>query len=200
MYKIAVINTPAHGGYTPEWDTLPVAKLTCPGEGFLCPIFAQAVLCCHPSIGLYVRLWAFEVESYAHPQMSSLSMVLAPNRDRPDEYAYVSFTHGGDITAYTVDAKGVRAPVDTDGLAFTRVAGEDLQGEYWGGSFMLPNGLLKARFGIDAFSGGEQLKGNLAHQSTSDGELEFATLYTLNSATPNIEKTERFGTLETLRF
>lgn len=198
MYKITVTADRAANSSAPRWDILPVAKLTCTSEDITQPIFAQAVLCYRPDDGLYVRMWAFETDQAQSQEKSELVAAFSLNPDRADDYLIVRFSRGGHIEAYTVTEGRSKAAVDVEGLRLSLFEGEDLQGEYWGGAFVVPQGLLKARFGVSSYRGGEQIRGNLLHTSEAGGYSEFATLY----PTPHrsIDSPDSFGTFELIAY
>lgn len=197
-HKITVLADHAPHGVPPRWDILPVAKLTCTGEGITQPIFTQAVLCYRPGDGLHIRMWAFETAHALSPNSSVLTAAFAPNPDRTKDFIVVRFSQDGITDAYTVTRGAAPAAVDWDGLTFSLFSGEDLQGEYWGGTFMLPQGLLKARFGITNYLGGECVGGNLHHASKSSGNAEFSTLYPITGT--DINTPSCFGGFELIAY
>lgn len=175
-YKITVTKDHMSRSASPRWDILPVAKLTCTDDAITQPIFAQAVMCYRPQEGLHVRMWAFETDKAFCPEESTLTAAFAPNPDKTEDYILLQFSRKGITCAYTV-VDGLQSEADAQGFALSLFSGEDLQGEYWGGSFAIPEGLFKARFGISGFIGGKAVHGNLMHEGKAGGAYEYATLY-----------------------
>lgn len=132
------------------WDHLSVFKLTrYPlNQGPLKP-FAQAQLCYHFKRGLMVKLWAFEinpinrVNSYNDEAIfkdSVLSVVLG----KKDELnrLIITFNKQGSIYIKTANQKFVMNEKDNL-IKLHLFEGEDLQGVYWGGSFLIPERMLE---------------------------------------------------------
>lgn len=193
-YKLTV--QMPHGPHTasPAWDVLPIAKLTATDAEITQPVFAQAALCFIPGDGLHVRMWAFETREAEAPETSALSALFAPGGRSARDYILVRFSRAGTVLAYTVTKDAPPAAVDTDGLRLSPFEGEDLQGAYWGGMFVLPQGLLRARFDVGTYRGGECIAGNLLHESSAGGYPEFAALYP--AARGDILSPEHWGHLE----
>ncbi len=195
-YKITVTTDRASHSVSPRWDILPVAKLTCTDDAITQPIFAQAVLCYRPDDGLHVRMWAFETDKAYYPEESMLCAAFALNPLRPEDYLLVQFGRKGIVSAYTVIG-GVQSEADAQGFGLSLFSGEDLQGEYWGGAFVVPQGLMKARFGVSGFLGGETIRGNLMHAGKASGDNEYATLY---PAKGDISVPGDYGTFELIGY
>ncbi|MFA9380805.1 MAG: hypothetical protein ACERKO_07060, partial [Acetanaerobacterium sp.] len=123
-----------------------------------------------------------------------------PNPSCPHDFVSVRFSRAGVPDAYTVSDGSARAAVDGEGLMLSLFSGEDLQGEYWGGSFVLPQGLLQARFDVQRYTGGEHIWGNLLHASESDGSPEFATLFAIDGEKADIAAPQCFGAFEMIAF
>ncbi len=198
QYKITIINSPPQQEFTPKWDILPIAKLTQLGQGVKQGIFSQTAMCYRPRVGILVRMWAFEVNP-AHGE-SRLALALAPNPQRPEDYLSLSFEPDGTLFAYTVTDNTPPQPVDADIFSLNTFKGGDLQGEYWGAAFILPQQLLTGVFGANAYSAGESIYGNLLHSGMIDKDRVFTTLFPACTDTPDISRPDCFGAFEFIRF
>lgn len=201
-YKITIIEDLEPHNPQPEWDILPVAKLTQPSAATEQGIFAQAALCYQPGLGLMARLWAFEVGpargETQKGEKSRLTLALAPNPAHPDDYLSVSFEPDGTLSAYTVINKNTLAIEDTKSLSFLAFAGGDLQGEYWGGTFILPQQLLTDGFGCTPYESGDCITGNMLHTGMVEQAQATMAFFPINGKELNNPK--QFGTFEFIHF
>lgn len=130
----------------PIFDALPVLKVTSyPFETADYKPFAQGLLCMSGG-RLMGRLWAFEARPEAG---STLSLAL---KGGSAHYA-LSLRLDGVYTAYL---NGETFPMPS----LRPIAGEDLQGEYWGVDFDLGE-QLSARLGLIFPYKGQLLEGNI---------------------------------------
>lgn len=131
-----------------NFDVLPVIKLECPRTTpILQRIYAQAQLAC-TNTDLIVRLAAFES---------------VPARNSRFETA---FDGPAGRVVVKVDARSPASLMTPAGertsfMKTRRIAGEDLQGVYWGAVLEIPLTLLREDAGIDMTQGDAVLRGNI---------------------------------------
>lgn len=139
------------------WDRISVIKITkYPFEQKAFKPFAQARLCYKRGNGLIVKMLAFEVapplricvngdlEIYKD---SVLSVVLGENNRSNLTGIAITFNKNGNyIIQKIVDEK---KEILQEKIKIDSFSGEDLQGIYWGGCFIIPNNLLKKYLNID---------------------------------------------------
>ncbi len=183
------------------WDTLPVAKLVqYPfAKGAYRP-FSQARLCFVPAKGLFVRMWSFEAEYRCEefePRVlledSCMTVCLSGDGKR---YLQVTLNANAVACIQQCGAQGVLKEYGSDCLqALHAFTGEDLQGEYWGVEFLLPNGFWNGELSFVPLKAGSYLKGNF-YCTRLDGMKEhFGCLYPVHSEKPVFEP-ESFGWFE----
>lgn len=142
MFPICIVSN------APPWDALPVAKIVhfSSATPIQDRIYAQAQLCYVPEKGLFVRLWSFET----------------PPLPEDDRYLRFSFTLR-DGASYSVDVP----PSYKKGVF--PLAGEDLQGIFWGGEFLLENSFLCECFQVSLpIKPGFSFQGNLSNHALAD--------------------------------
>jgi hypothetical protein len=171
----------------PRYDSIPVAKITdYPLEKESYKPFAQSQLCIGEK-GLILRLWAFEVDP---PRQSALRVGLGLGERR---------------TALTVYADG-RLDCAADGapaaapIFHHMIAGEDLQGEYWGAVIVLSGEILKALLGIDTLTKDIPLRGNLYKLSDAPGREHYGSHFPVDFTAADPYGPEYFGDLTILDY
>ena len=200
-YKITIVEDLEPQNPQPEWDILPVAKLTQPAAETKQGLFAQAALCYQPGLGLMARLWAFEVapsRGELQAEKSRLALAAAPNSARPEDYLSVTFEPDGTLSAYTVINKNILPVQDTQSLSLLTFAGGDLQGEYWGATFLIPQQLLTEVFGCAPYQSGDHITGNLLHTGMVEQSRATMTLFPIDSV--ELTNSKLFGTFEFIHF
>lgn len=201
-YKITIVEDLEPHNPQPEWDILPVAKLTQLAAATEQGFFAQAAVCYQPGLGLMARLWAFEVGP-AHGEIqrgekSRLTLALAPNPLRLEDYLSITFEPDGALSAYTVINKNTLAIEDTRSFSFLAFAGGDLQGEYWGGTFILPQQLLSGMFGCSPYKNGDRITGNILHVGMVEHTRATMTLFPIDGI--ELDNPQQFGSFEFIHF
>lgn len=144
MFPVCIVSE------SPPWDALPVAKIVrfSNKTPILDRIYAQAQLCYVPEKGLFVRLWSFETPPVSEDHFLRFSLMI-----KNDE-------------SYTVDV----TPFSSQHI--TPLIGEDLQGKFWGGEFVLKNETLSHFFEKKPpFSSGFSFEGNFFNHSLGDGQF-----------------------------
>jgi len=144
----------------PRFDSLPVAKITrYPLEERDYMPYAQCILCVGED-SLTLRMWAFEVSP---PAASSLRCVLYLYPGRQSDALCVDiYPDGTARVALMRDARlGEDPVVIPSGLYRLKpLAGEDLQGVYWGGTVTIPLDELSELGGPLGVESGNSFPGN----------------------------------------
>lgn len=148
MLPISLLDSPG----ALAWDSLPLIKLTC--FPFACGHtlpFSQARLAALEGRELRIRMWSFEVGA---PMESRLGMLLCR-----DGRALSFVLSPGRPCEAMIKEKGewTLGPA----LPLLALAGEDLQGEFWGAEVSLPVSLLSRVFPGFALSSAQALEGCL---------------------------------------
>jgi len=126
QYKICVFDN------MPEMDELPVGKIVYfpDSNDINNNIYAQARICYVTDIGLIVRIWVFESKPFSVSGQVTLDLK----------------GEKGDITVAFSYSKIVQCFANGKTIApcpqVSFFESEDLQGEYWGGQFVLDNEFL----------------------------------------------------------
>lgn len=143
---------------TPRMDTLPVYKITSyPLEPRDYKPFAQARLYLTPS-ELLLELWAFEMLPQPESRLRAVFCTAAC-----DTLLVVECHAGGRVDCRAESPAGAR---DLSVTSHT-LAGEDLQGIYWGAAVSIPRTLLEQLFGKGCVDVGRSLLGNVYKLSDS---------------------------------
>ena len=187
------------------WDTLPVAKLTeYPfAKGAYRP-FSQARICFVPDQGLFIRMWSFEAQyrcEELEPRVlledSCMTVCLSEGGQR-----YLQITLNANAVACIQECgeQGLLREFGADFLhslhAFT---GEDLQGEYWGIEFLLPNKFWQQDLSFSPLRIGGNFQGNF-YSTRLDGMKEhFGCFYPVHSRKPAFLP-ESFGNFQVIDY
>ena len=144
----------------PPWDSLPVAKLSYfpDSTDINQNIFGQGRLCYVAGTGLVVRLWLFEAPPYHKDSLLTLTFVGANGP------LQVFFMQGEQAAYFSSEA-------DRGSLVVDSFAGEDLQGEYWGGQFVLDDYFLQKQLGKGQIAPNKIIRGNLMSRAYTVGRL-----------------------------
>ena len=167
--KYTICTQPA----TPNIDSLPVYKIIdYPLETKDYKPFAQARLCMTPT-ELMLELWAFE----AHPRPQSMLRAVFTTR-AGNRMLVLDCYSGGSVGCVA------RTPSGETKLSITShsMAGEDLQGEYWGATVHLPRSLVEQQLGKGCCSAGSVLLGNIYKLSDSSDKPHKGSLFTADFA------------------
>ena len=141
---------------SPTFDSLPTYKITCyPLEKRDYKPFAQAQVCLTP-VSLVLRLWAFE----AHPRPSSRVEAAFTARHSPGLLSVAAWADGR--WSCLLRTPGGDRPLDAIAHA---MAGEDLQGVYWGAQVDIPRRLAEEALGTGELAPGSVLLGNFYKRS-----------------------------------
>lgn len=148
MLPISLLDSPG----ALAWDSLPLVKLTCfPfAHGHTLP-FSQARLAALEGRELRIRMWSFEVGA---PMDSRLGMLLCRGG-----HALSFVLSPGSPCEAMIKEKGGWAPGPA--LPLLSLAGEDLQGEFWGAEVSLPLSLLSRVFPGFTLASAQALEGCL---------------------------------------
>lgn len=168
--KYTICTQPA----TPNIDSLPVYKIIdYPLEPRDYKPFAQARLCMTPT-ELMLELWAFE----AHPMPESMLRAVFTTRTS-DCMVTIDCCSGGSVGCVA------RTPSGETKLSITShsMAGEDLQGEYWGATVHLPRSLLEQQLGRGSCHAGSILLGNIYKLSDNPDKPHKGSLFAADFAT-----------------
>ena len=140
---------------SPKFDSIPTYKITdYPLEKRDYKPFAQAQVCLTPT-QLILRLWAFE----AHPKpLSTVEGVFTTRQS--EAVLWVSAWADGRWRC-ALRTPGGEKPIDAIAHA---MAGEDLQGEYWGTSVAIRRSLVEEALRV-ALAPGSTLLGNFYKRS-----------------------------------
>ena len=183
----------------PDWDSLPVAKITnYPLEPRDYKPFAQVRLCVSPQ-SLWVRLWAFE----AIPTDTSTLMVrlnLFP--DLGERFISLSAAFGGEVCCEVVESESTVPMAQYQILPkVKRFTSEDLQGQYWGVVFELPLSLMKKLYGEAAAPApGGRVTGNFYKLDRSDCGEHYGSFYPVDFSAPNALSSSYFGEFELVNY
>ena len=141
---------------SPKFDSLPTYKITCyPLEQRDYKPFAQAQVCLTPG-NLVVRLWAFE----AHPRPLSMVEAVFTTRHSPGVLAITAWADGR--WRCVLRTPSGERPLDAIAHA---IAGEDLQGVYWGTSVSVSRRLAAQALEAGDLAPGSVLLGNFYKRS-----------------------------------
>ncbi|MBP0979458.1 MAG: hypothetical protein J6C55_02290 [Oscillospiraceae bacterium] len=137
------------------WDWLPVIKITkYPVEQGAFRPFAQAQFCYKLNSGLFIKIIAFEVDPVNKITENnnnkifndSLLTVVIGNKNKNNfKYISVSFNKNNN---YLIKEYQDNSFI-SEKLEINPVEGEDLQGIYWGGYFLITENILKKYLDFD---------------------------------------------------
>ena len=190
----------------PVWDSLPVAVLTkYPWTNDAYRPFTQAQLCVVNGEDLIVRLWSFEndpVVSTEKPRdffaQSCISFFFTPPGAHGARYLALSLSAGGETLARVCEDGASRPLSDfyTETLCADMFAGENLQGEFWGGQIALPAALFEAVFGVKGFEKGHTIQGNLYKTCGTPPYVHFGCYFDIRLPAPEMHAPAFFGAFE----
>lgn len=190
----------------PVWDSLPVAVLTkYPWTNDAYRPFTQAQLCIVNGEDLIVRLWAFENDPVVSPDkaqdffsQSCISFFFTPPGAGDARYLALSLSAGGEVLACVCEDGAVRPLSDyyAEEPCADMFAGENLQGEFWGGQIALPAALFKAVFGVKGFEKGHTIKGNLYKTCGTPPYVHFGCYFDIRLPAPEMYAPAFFGSFE----
>lgn len=183
------------------WDTLPVAKLIqYPfAKGAYRP-FSQARICLVSGAGLFVRLWSFEAEYRCEEREARIlledSCLTACFCGSGEEYLCVTSNAAGVLRIQKCREGGVLQEYEPENLEYLHTfTGEDLQGEYWGVEFLVPEQFLQAQLRFPVLEPGLVFRGNFFCTRLDGVKEHFGCLYPVHSNIPAFLP-ESFGTFE----
>lgn len=154
-YKVCVFDS------IPQMDELPVAKIVNfdGSDNINDHIYAQGRVCYVRDVGMVVRIWAFE----AIPMCDSSQITFCLKGDKAD--LVLAFSYSGVVQCF-ISGEVVAPPT------VTYFESEDLQGEYWGGQFLLDNIFLeKYVFSTVPLEVGDSVKANMITFIKTKGSL-----------------------------
>lgn len=144
----------------PSFDSLPVAKITnYPLEERDYKPFAQSRICINEDY-LYIQMWAFEVNP--SPKSSLKAILTSPDGESGFSVELLSTGHL-EFTPFP-DNAGFALPL------LHSMWGEDLQGEYWGGSLQIPIETAYTLLKKQNLQPGGIIRGNLYKISTDSNK------------------------------
>ncbi len=148
----------------PRYDSIPVAKITdYPLEKESYMPFAQCQLCLNGE-GLTIRIWAFEVDP---PKESALRISFGTGEH------YLTLTvYSDDRYVYAADGSPCELPV-----SHHSIAGEDLQGIYWGAVLFIPTDALLSVLDVAQIDTDTVIRGNLYKLSDAEGWSHYGSHY-----------------------
>lgn len=171
-YPIAIV----HG--RPRLDSLPVGKIIqYPLEKRDYRPFAQFRLCINEE-GLHIYLWAFELE--VSPQsVQRICLDLCPGQGN-----YIDLCLLGDGSA-RLGVVGENGLVEEHPVSVHPLCGEDLQGVYWGGQYLLTWEEIRRIFGREQFKEGETAQGNLYKTCGDEAYFHQGCFYSVDFQSPD---------------
>lgn len=106
--------------------------------------------------GLYLKLWAFEVNQTANSQIKAILNL------NPLTNSYIELTVNGDysVVLASYDDKGNKTICDSSAITIHRMDGEDLQGIYWGATILVSQEIITKLFGKLIFNSNSIMMGN----------------------------------------
>lgn len=150
MIKIETINNVI-------WDRISVMKITrYPFEQKAFKPFAQARMCYKRDSGLIVRMWAFEVSPPLSIDVdnnleiyndSVLSIVFGEDNGGLFRGIVITFNKNGNYVIQKIVNE--KKEIIIEEIKIDSFSGEDLQGVYWGGCFVISNIFFKKYLNID---------------------------------------------------
>lgn len=141
------------------WDRLPVIKMIkYPWDEKLLAIFAQSRICFNKNKGLFLRQWAFEVEPISQVYINnskkiyddSLLTLVIGNSNKMA--VSISFNNNGNYIVLKKELEKEEIILD-EAIDIRCFKGEDLQGIYWGGEYIISNEFLLKHLSIDILAG-----------------------------------------------
>ena len=170
----------------PQLDSLPVGKIVdYPQEKRDYRPFAQFRMCANEE-GLHLYLWAFE--SKVSPK-SALRACLDLGKK---EGTYLQITFYGDKTA---SCQVFREDALTEEWQpkIHSLQGEDLQGVYWGGQYLLSWEEIRRIFDREPLQAGEGFRGNLYKICEDEAYFHHGCFYPVDFSSPHPYGEEFFG-------